>query len=156
MATDSATAAHAIKSAFVAAASTLLPEGTLVTFGHPGPQVKNYQDAVSFARVEVGQQVAAFGGTRPREETVTLTVVVSCYRPGGPEVEEEASAAAYGLLRDLEHYVRQTDTTLGGTCRHCFLVSHFSEGETRPDLIVNGRTIEIEAMFEAKVRVTGP
>ncbi len=152
---DSATAAHSVKAAFVDVAVNVLPAGTLVTFGHPGPQIKNYQDAVSFARVDVTQSPATLGTNRAREEILQLTVVVSCWRPGGPEVEQVASEAAYGLLRTLERHVRMTDTTLGGLCRWCFLASHSSEGETRPDLIVNGRTIEIEAVFEARVRVLG-
>ncbi len=157
MGVSSATAAQAFKAAMVSAMQGLVagadPE-VLVTFGHPGARVKNYQDAVGFTTVDVTQAVATLGTNRAREETIDLTVQVSCWRTDTPD-DETASAAAYALLGQLERHVRVTDTTLGGVVRHCFLVSHFSEGETNPDLLLAGRTIEIQAVFRAAVRITG-
>jgi hypothetical protein len=137
------------------AAAAQVDGDTIVTFGHPGPQVVNFWNAVGMTRVEVTQDPATLSTNRSREETLRQTVIVSCWRPGGHEVEAVASDAAYTLLEGLERYCRVTDPTLGGVVRHCFLASHSSEGETDPAALVDGRTIEIEAVFEARVRITG-
>lgn len=156
MGTSSATAAQAFKAALVSALVSLnAGSDVLVSFGYPGAQVKNHLDAVAVTRVEVDQDPATFGTNRGREEVLTATVIVSSWRPGGPEAESVASDAAYALLEALERHVRVTDTTLGGVVRHCFLASHSSDGETDPASLVNGRTIEIEARFVAHVRITG-
>lgn len=157
MATSSATAARAFKAALVEAIRTLVDaEQVLVSFGYPAPaDLKAYRDAVAVTRVDVDQDVATLSTNRSREETLRLTVVISCWRPGGADQEEVASDAAYGLLEVIERHVRLTDTTVGGTVRHCFLVSHTSDGETDPQALASGRTIEIEAVFEAAVRITG-
>jgi len=156
MATSSATAAHAFKAAFVAAIQGLYAadDTVLVTFGHPGPQVVNYPDAVAVMGIEVTQEPATISTNRAREETITATVAISSWRPGGAEVEATAAAAAYGILQAIETYVRVTDTTLGGVVRHCFLTGHRSEGATDPAALADGRTIEIEATFTAHVRIT--
>ena len=158
MSTPTATVAHDFKAAFVSAIQTLYAadDTILVTFGHPGPQVVNYLDAIAFTDVQVEQEFATHSAAnRPREETLRLTVLISSWRPGGADQEVVASAAAYGLLEAIERYARITDTTLGDTVRRCFLVSHTSTGETDPEAINKGRTIEIEATFEAKARIYG-
>lgn len=154
---SSATAAQAFKAAMVAAMQGLYAAdpSVLITFGHPGPQVANFLDAVAFTDLSVEQSPATLSTNRSREEVLTLVVQVSCWRPGGPEMESVASDAAYGLLEALERQVRVTDPTLGGIVRHCFLESHTSEGATDPAALTAGRTIEVEARFVAHVRITG-
>lgn len=157
MSTSSATAAQAFKAALVTAITTAVNDSSvLVVFGQPSAgQISLFNDIVSVARVEAEQNPATYGTNRSREEILTATVVISCWRPGGPEVESVASDAAYALLEAAERYVRVTDTTVGGTVRHCFLVAHSSEGDTDPARLARGRTIEIEATFRAAVRITG-
>lgn len=156
---SSVTLAQAFKAAFVAAAQTLVasrdPE-VLVSFGHPGQAMGNFDDLVAFTTISVDQEPATLGTNRSRSETLTQTVQISCYRAGGPDREQVASDGAYELLGLLEHHVRVTDTTLGGLVLWCFLTSHTSTGETDPDLLASGRTIDIDATFTAKARVTGP
>lgn len=156
MSTSSATAAHAFKAAFVAAIQALYAanDEVLVTFGHPGPQVINYNDAISFTSLSVEQDPATMSN-RSREEVLTLMVTCSARRYGGFEVESAASDAAYGMLEAIERYARVTDTTIGGTVRHCFMRSHVSEGMTMNDEMGSSRVIEVEATFEARVRITG-
>ena len=156
MSTSSATAAQACKAALVAAIRTLVDDGeTLVSFGHPGAAVENYPNSVYVAAVDAEQDPATLGTNRAREEVLTVEVVITCWRPGGPEAEEIASDAAYGLLEAAERYVRVTDTTLGGVVRHCFLRSHRSAGATDDDLLNRGRLIVVVAEFVAHVRITG-
>lgn len=157
MAASSVSAASNFKKALLAAMRSLVDDGeVLVTFGHPGQDFQNWDDVVSFADTDVSQDVATMGTNRSREETLTQTVWVSCFRAGGVDQEVVASDRAYELLGLLEHHVRVTDTTLGGVVRECFLTAHRAEGATSPALLARGRTIEVEATFTAKVRVTGP
>jgi len=150
---DTATLAGKFKQAFYDAAVDLLAGDSVgVSFGHPGTNQTN--DIVAFLGVRVEQDPATFGTNRSREEVLTLTVVISCYRGGGAALEKVCSDRAYELLRILETYVRVTDTTLGGVVRHCFLTAHESDGATDPRSLAKGRTIEIAAVFTAHARVS--
>lgn len=157
--TSTATTAHAFKAAFVTGIKALFAsdDQVLVSFGHPGGEaLAKYDDAIGFADLRVEQDAATLGTNRSREEVLTLTVWISSFKQGDDAREIEAAARAYALLAAVEHYARQTDTTIGGTVRECFLTAHQSNGETDERLLANGRTIEIEATFTAKARVTGP
>lgn len=125
----------------------------LVCFGAPGTYEP--EDIVSFGRVTVRQDPATMGNNRAREEVLTLTVTISIARGGGQDQEIVCSDRGYALLRRIELYARKTDTTIGGTVRHCFLQGHESDGETLPELIADGRFIDIDATFEARARITG-
>jgi len=148
------TAALTFKNAMVAAAQTIWPTGDAVrvSFGHPGATTAD--DIIAFMDVSSVQEPAALGARRQRQETLELTVVVSCYRAGGAEQEKIASDRAYSLLGLLTQQVRVTDTTVGGTVLFCFLTSHQSDGATDPDMISVGRLIEISAVFTAEARIT--
>jgi hypothetical protein len=157
MATSSVTAAQDFKVALTDAMTALVAgQDVLVSFGHPGPDLANWDDVVGFAETTSEQTVATMGTTRAREETLHQTVYASAFRPGGPDQERVASARAYELLGLLEHHVRAVDTTLGGVVRQCFLTAHTCTGETDPTVLATGRLIEINATFTAQVRVTGP
>lgn len=126
-------------------------EEVLVTFGAPA----NYAppDIVSFLDLNA-DQAAITMGNRGREESIVLTISISCLVNGGQEAELLASRRAYKLLRAIEYYARVTDTTLSGTVRHCFLERHTSSGQTDPALIAQGRVCEIVAEFRAQARVS--
>jgi hypothetical protein len=157
MATSSVTAAQAFKAALADQMTALVAgQDVLVTFGHPGDELGNWDDVVSFADTGAEQVSGPMGTNRSREETLRQTVWVSIFRPGGADQERVASDRAYELLGLLEHHVRFTDTTLGGVVRQCFLTGHTSTGQTDPGELASGRLIEIEATFTAQVRVTGP
>ena len=156
---SSMTAAQAFKVAMVEAMRELTVEDdqVLVTFGYAGQDGLNYLDLVSFEDVTSEQDPATLGTSRGREEILTLQVVIECFRPGEADQEQVASDAAYELLGRLERHVRVTDTTVGGTVRQCFLTSHRSSGETDPAALaaLHGRLIAVEAVFTARVRITG-
>jgi hypothetical protein len=155
--TTTATNADVFKKAYYEAvkdtfASDPDKEHVLVTFGAPGTYTP--QDIVSFLDVEANQDLATLGTNRGRDETIDLTVSISCLVPGGQEAELLAHDRAYTLLRAIEYYARRTDTTVGGTVRHCFCIRHGSAGQTDPTLIERGRVCEIVAVFRAVARVT--
>ena len=153
---DLASVAQDFKMNFYLAVKGLLADDPLepfVSFGHPGTFEPD--DLIGFGRVESVYEFAAFGPKRPQWEDLTLTVTISCYRGGvGEEVEVEASARAYSLLRAIHYYARITDTTMGGVVLWTTLTGHTSDGETDPDSLAEGRTIEVEATFTARARVT--
>lgn len=127
-------------------------EQVLVTFGAPA----NYSppDIVSFLDLVADQSSATIGVGRGREESIVLTISISCVVNGGQEAELLAAQRAYALLRAIEYHARRTDTTIGGTVRHCFLERHQSSGQTDPALIAQGRVCEIVADFRAQARVS--
>jgi hypothetical protein len=156
MPTSSASAARAFKAAFLTAVQTVVDtDAVLVSYGHPGAQMENWDDAIALADVRAEQAPGPISTNRSRNEDLTLTVWISSWRKGGPESEKVASDAAYGLLEAIEHHIRVTDTTVGDTVMWCFLTDHESAGVTPDELLDSGRTIEIKATFTARVRITG-
>jgi hypothetical protein len=148
------TRAPAFKSALIAAAHTLWDTDepdVQISRGNPGVTQNN--DIVGFGKVTSQQEPGPFSPRRPRDETLTVAVVFSIYRPGGPDQEEVAEDRAYKLLGDLENYVRKTDTTLGGVVRHCFLDEIQSDGASDPEILAGGRLIEVTGVFQAFARI---
>ena len=154
MSTSLFTAAPALRRAMYTTAQTLFADqDVLVVLGPPaGGDIPD--DIVQVQQVETDQETAAMGSSRSREEVLTITVLVSCATGGGPEVDDELTERAYGLLGALEQFCRVTDTTLGGVVRECFLTSARSEG-AGPDDVADGRFIDITATFTARNRVRG-
>jgi len=126
-------------------------QGVQVAFGHPGQTQGN--DLVAVMDVSSEQDAVTLGTQRSREETLTLTVMFSVYRPGGVDQEKVASDRAFELVDDLAEYARVTDTTFGGVVRECFVASVTAEGSVDPRVISAGRLVEVLAVFVAKGRV---
>lgn len=146
------TLANVFKEAMIAAAVELWDaEEVQVTNGHPG--MTEMDDLVVFTEIQSAQVPGPQGGRRIRDETLTLTVIFSCFRAGGPEMETVAAARAFELLGQLENQVRKTDTHLGGIVQWCFLKELASEGSTDPEILAAGRLSTIAAQFEARARV---
>jgi len=122
-----------------------------VAYGHPGTAMAN--DIVSVGNVSSRQEIATMAPSRPREETITIEVTYSVYRGGGADQEQVVTERAYALLALLETQTRLTDTTLGGIVRWCYLTDIRCDGETEPDLIAQGRVVELTATFEARARL---
>lgn len=152
--TDTATAALAVKTRFYENAQTLFDDDVAVMFGL-SVENRDRNQAVAFLDIEARQEPGPLSATnRSRNEDLDLTVVISVASAG--DVDDRAvNETAYGLLRTLEQYVRKTNTTLDGTCMWCFLSSHKSYGYTPVDQLAQGRLLEIEATFTARVRITG-
>jgi hypothetical protein len=156
--TNVATLAHAFKVAFRDLAVVLYADSdetkeVSVKFGRPTSFLE--PDIVAFGRLSSQQSTGPLSRTnRSREEVLELDVIFSCFKPGGDDAEEEASARAYDLLRMLEYHVRQIDPTIGGTIRECALDRHSSEGMTPQATVKSGRNIFVTATFAGKVRIS--
>lgn len=150
------TQAHEFKTAFYEAVRDLMKNDpdtphVLVAFG--APESLEPEDLVGILDITSEQNPATIGN-RAREEMLTLTVQISCFRGGSGDQEKVAADRAYFLLGMIERYARLTDTTFNGTVRHCFLTSHESIGQTDPELLAQGRVIEITARFQAYARIS--
>lgn len=141
------------KNALVAAAVTAVDDDTVkVCYGHPG--TKQPDDIMSVGRITASIDFATVGTNRTRELVLTAEVKVSVFRRGGPDQEQVAGDRAYALMNALEEYVRAVDTTLGGVVRWCFCTGHDSDGSTDPELLAQGRCIEVDGTFTARARIT--
>jgi cobalamin-dependent methionine synthase I len=155
---STATIGHEFKAAMLAAIRTLVdPAQVFTSWGHPGVAGESWDDVIAVDEVVIDQDVATMGTNRSREETLRLTVWIASFRAGNnDDLEKVCADRAVELLRLIEHHVRQTDTTLGGVVRHCFLTGYRERGDAREALLADGRRVEIEATFTAHARVTGP
>jgi hypothetical protein len=150
------TAASEFKTAFYESIRDLMkhdPETPHVMVSFGAPASLEPDDLIAFTDIASEQNVATLGH-RSREEMLTLTVQISCQRGGGGDMEKVVSDRAYELLGMIERYARVTDTTIGGTVRHCFMTAHTSTGETDPEFLAQGRVMEITATFQAFARIT--
>jgi hypothetical protein len=131
-----------------------------VTYGQPGNFAMGSNDIVAFRGVQSSHVDATIGPQRSRHETLTLEVVISCWRGGAEEMELVCAQRAYKILRAIEYYARVANTTLSDAAGNpavlwCFLEQHQSDGATDPQMLEQGRVIEITATFKAEARVTG-
>lgn len=154
--TDDTTAALRFREAFWLAVRDLFENEAdtklvAVNFGYPA--TLEPEDVVSVMGITSEQQAVTIG-RRSREEILTLTVLISCWRGGGGEQEIITARRAYDLLGKIERWVRLVDPTVGGTVRQCFLLDHESDGATDEDVLQTGRATDITARFLAQARIT--
>ncbi len=141
-------AAPTFKAALVTALAALPSlSGVLVTYGAPG----RYQpdDIVAVMDIESDSEAATISPNRAREETLSLTVVASCYR-GGEDTQQVCTERAYVLIDIVEAYLRTTDPTVGGTVRGLLGPVSYSLEES---LSEQGRTSEVTATFTVYARI---
>lgn len=155
--TATSTAAFALKSALFDAATKLWqqehPE-MLVEWGTLGANVPD--NVMLVLGTDSEQEPGPLSSTnRSREETLHVEVQFFITRWGEEGAAREADQYLYDRLGELELHVRQTDTTLGGLVRHCFLVTHLTDSRSFTRNNHAGRIAAAIARFEAKVRITG-
>lgn len=98
---------------------------------------------------------AEVGSRRSLDETITLTLSIGSWRPGGDqESEDRAFNRAFDLLARIQRHVRQNDVTLGGTVLWCLPGSSSSDGATLEDESGAGRLTEIVATFVCRARIS--
>jgi hypothetical protein len=152
--------APALKAAFVTAIGGLTGitgTPTLVCYGEPG----KYQpdDIIAVTDVSSTHVIATLGANRRREETLTATVVVSCYRGGDDATgatQQLTTERAWTLTGLIVDYVQVTDPTISGTVRGLTgeithdLVEGFAQSA---DGINSGRIAEITTTFTFFARI---
>ncbi len=153
--TGTSTAAAALHQAMYDAAKTLFADQKVGINYTPTP-VKYYDRAITMGGVSSTQDVATMGGTRGRNEDITVVMYFSAYVAGKPEtVEPLARDRAFELLNTFAEQIRSAlgDTTLGGTVEWCFLTDH--EADSIASAEPTGAMWEIEAQFTARYRIRG-
>ena len=140
-----------VKAALLTVCQNLYAQPVQVAYGHPGTDLED--DIVSVAGARSTQELATLATTRPREETLEVDVVFSCFRGGGPESQQVATERAYALLGQLEDHLKTTDYTLSGTARLARVTSHDLVESDDPDLLALGRISEITAVVTVQVRI---
>lgn len=135
---------------FGTAFPALFPD-TQITYGMPGSF--EGQDVVTVGNARVVNDVPVMSNARRVEEVIELQVLLSCYRPGGPEAQQQATEAVYGLYSTLRDYFRTApNETLGGNCRESRVTSHDLIEDDDEDDITNGRLSQIEAVITIRAR----
>ncbi len=130
---------------------TLFPAPALITYGIPGSFEAD--DIITVGNARVTDGVPVMGSARRTEELIELTVLISCYRAGGPEAQIVATEAAYALYTTLRDHFRGTgNETLGGACREARVTSHELSEDDDPNDITSGRLSQIEAVVTLKAR----
>lgn len=152
--TDTSTAGLAVKTRFYENAKTLFdPADVSVMFGI-SVENRDRNQAIAFLDIKSRQEPGPLSASnRSRNEDLDLTVVISVASAGDID-DKPVHDTAFGLLRQLEYYVRKTNTTLDGTCMWCFLTGYQTYDYTPANKLAQGRLLEIEATFTAKIRIT--
>lgn len=144
------TTAPDIKAELVTALRTLFPVPVKVSYGAPwGDLVDEF---IAVGNMESRNDLATMGTPRSREETVQITITISCWS-GSPD-QQVVTERAYSMLQDIEEYLQLTDPTLAGTVRTARVVSHALTETAEPDDAGNGRYAEVEAVIECRARLT--
>jgi hypothetical protein len=147
-------AMQGLKNALLAAATTLFT-GQDVSIGRGYPARDALPDVISLGVGTSELEPATITSSRrTREEMLTLEVIISAFRGGGPEQEDIVDARADAMLGLLAEYVRVTDNTLGGAVREIFLTSYATADATDQAVLSKGRMQVITATFTAHARIT--
>ncbi len=150
------TAMARLKAAMYTTAQTVFASSPEVgvMYGLPASQGSE-NDIVGIVAVRSDQEPATFGNNRSREETLEIDVYVGVWMGGrGSSEEQAAQEHAIDLLGELEQHIRETDPTLAGVVRHCFLTRIELDGRTPAEVEHLGVLAELEATFTAQVRIT--
>ncbi|MHC9046808.1 hypothetical protein ACYX8G_19660 [Microbacterium saperdae] len=155
--TATSTAAWAYKNALHDAAKELWaqthPEILLIWGEWNG--VLTVPDQVMFGDLDARQDVGPLSASnRSRDEVITLTVEFTVFRPGEVDAAKDAEQYLYDRMGELEHYVRKTNTTIGGVVRECFLTSHRTASIAYTLGRDAGYLVAAAAEFQAKIRIT--
>lgn len=140
-----------VKAALLTACQSLYSAPVQVCYGHPGIDIED--DIVSVANARSTQDLATMGTTRRREETIAVDVIFSCFRGGGPEIQQTVTERAYELLGLLEDYLQGSGYTLSGAVRLARITSHELSESEDPEILAMGRVSEIAAVVTAVVRI---
>ena len=130
---------------------TLFPAPALITYGMPGTFEPN--DIVTVGNVRVTNSDPVMGNQRRVEELIEVSILLSCYRAGGPAAQRTATEAVYGMYSALRDYFRTSpNETLGGSVRTSRVTSHELFEDDDPDAVKNGRLSQIEVVLTINAR----
>lgn len=148
----SASSAPTVKAALATLVANAVGGSVLVCYGHPGYGMQP-DDIVSVGDVDATTTVGPMSTARRRDETLEISLVLSCFRAGGIEAQVPVTERAYGLLSAIYEALR-VDPTVGGTCRgDAQIVAHTMREADAPEILDMGRVTEIVATVRATARI---
>lgn len=123
-----------------------------VTYGHPGTLQE--EDIVAVGDITAEQSTASMNAaSRPREERFTITVWVSVWRGGGPDVQRGVTERAYELAGRLGAHLRTADPTLDGSVISAAVTGLDMAEDWIPARLAKGRTTEITVTVSCLARI---
>lgn len=126
------------------------PDATICR-GAPGTHVE--QDVVSLRSTTVDDAQVCMGPARRRDETITVTLILSCTRPGDVTAQETADDAAWAMLSALRDTLRSATTpNLGGAVTSAEVASYALERPDDPELLAEARNATITVQLRVKAR----
>jgi hypothetical protein len=148
------TAQATARAALVEACRTALKgEDVDVGAGFRWPVV--FQDWAFATDTDSKLDTATIGPRRSLDETITLSMSIGSWRPGGDEAAEiEAFERAFDLLARIQQHIRVHDVTLGGTVLWCVPGDSQCAGATAEGDSGLGRLTEIAADFVCRHRIS--
>lgn len=126
----------------------LFPAATIVR-GAPGVNVT--LDVVSLQSTTVDDAQACMGPHRRRDETMTVTLLLSATRFGDASAQQVADEAAWGMLDTLREALRSApEQNLAGAVRYAELTSYSLARPDDPELLEKGRNATITAVLTVR------
>ena len=132
---------------------------TLVSPGDPG----EYQPDLIIAMMGIQAPITqpTMGTNRSRDKHALITIMISAYASGGPEVQTVANDSAWAAADTIEAYFRtKPNETLSGNCYNSFVsVTNMTPSvswervDGMPDPVPAGRVADIEMTIEAWIRI---
>lgn len=133
----------------------LRPVETSVTVvrGHPGIGIDRALVALGPVTADVAKP--CYGPGRPRQESITQTILVSVGIRGGVEAEAECDQVAWALAGAIQdHFTTNDNQRLGGLATEAAITSYTADRDNDPDLLAKGRNTLITLTLTVRATTT--
>ena len=126
--------------------------GVQILYGPAGSHLDD--DVVMVGDVRTSPEVTVMSPTRPYDERIDVTVVISCTRRGPDSATQQtATEQAFNLLSLFRDYFKtRGNEILGGACRESRVTSYDLVESADPEVISNGRNAAITVTLSCIAR----
>ena len=129
----------------------IYPTGVTILRGAPGTTTT--ADVVSLRSTTVDDVQVQMGPQRRHDETMTVTLLLSCFRAGDYRAQRAADEAAWAMLTLLRDGLRFDRTpNMAGAVRHAVVASYSLDREDDPAVLAKGRVAVITVTLAIKAR----
>lgn len=133
---------------------TVLPElfpGVQVFYSLPGTFEE--ADMILLGGAVSTSELPVMGSSHRVEDLIEQTIVISCFRRGGPEAQIEATESAYEYFEALrDHFRTSTKETLGGNCIWARITGHELVEDEDPEDTEDGRLSQVTVTITIRAR----
>ena len=129
----------------------IYPSGITILRGSPGTTTT--ADVVSLQSTSVADVQVQMGPQRRHDETMTVTLLLSCFRSGNYRAQQVADETAWTMLAALRDGLRFDRTpNMAGAVRHAVVSSYSLAREDDPAVLAKGRVAVITVTLTIKAR----